>query len=104
MGDSPVIGAGTYANNNTCAISCTGHGELFIRSVVAYDISCLMEYKNLTLAEACHEVVMKKLVAINGEGGLIAIDRHGNIELPFNSEGMYRAMKNSDRELIAIYK
>ena len=104
VGDSPIIGAGTYANNNTCAISCTGHGELFIRSVVAYDISCLMEYKNLSLAEACNEVVMKKLVAIEGEGGLIAIDKHGNIELPFNSEGMYRAMKNADTELVAIYK
>lgn len=104
IGDSPIIGAGTYANNNTCAISCTGHGELFIRSVVAYDISCLMEYKGLSLREACDEVVMKKLVAIKGEGGLIAIDRSGNIELPFNSEGMYRAMKNADTELIAIYK
>ena len=104
VGDSPIIGAGTYANNKTCAISCTGHGELFIRSVVAYDISCLMEYKNLSLAEACNEVVMKKLVAIKGEGGLIAIDKHGNIELPFNSEGMYRAMKNERTELIAIYK
>ena len=104
VGDSPIIGAGTYANNNTCAISCTGHGELFIRSVVAYDISCLMEYRGLSLAEACNEVVMKKLVAIKGEGGLIAIDKNGNIELPFNSEGMYRGMKNSDSELIAIYK
>jgi beta-aspartyl-peptidase (threonine type) len=104
LGDSPVIGAGTYANNNTCAISCTGHGELFIRSVVAYDISCLMEYKNLSLAEACNEVVMKKLVAIQGEGGLIAIDKNGNIEMPFNSEGMYRALKNEEKELIAIYK
>ncbi len=104
VGDSPIIGAGTYANNKTCAISCTGHGELFIRSVVAYDISCLIEYKGLSLAEACHEVVMKKLVAIQGEGGLIAIDKNGNIEMPFNSEGMYRAMKNQDTELIAIYK
>jgi beta-aspartyl-peptidase (threonine type) len=105
VGDSPIIGAGTYANNNTCAISCTGHGELFIRSVVAYDISALMEYKSLSLKDACNEVVMKKLVAIGGEGGLIAIDRNGNIELPFNSEGMYRAMKSSNgKELIAIYK
>jgi len=104
IGDSPIIGAGTYANNNTCAISCTGHGELFIRSVVAYDISCLMEYKGLRLREACNEVVMKKLVAIQGEGGLIAIDKAGNIEMPFNSEGMYRAMKNADSELVAIYK
>jgi beta-aspartyl-peptidase (threonine type) len=104
VGDSPIIGAGTYANNKTCAISCTGHGELFIRSVVAYDISCLMEYKNMSLSESCHEVVMKKLIAIQGEGGLIAIDKYGNIEMPFNSDGMYRAMKNEDIELIAIYK
>jgi beta-aspartyl-peptidase (threonine type) len=105
LGDSAVIGAGTYANNNTCAISCTGHGELFIRAVVGHDVSALIEYKNLSLAEACHEVVMKKLVQIEGEGGLIAIDKHGNIELPFNSEGMYRAMKSSDgREVVAIYK
>ena len=105
VGDSPIIGAGTYANNNTCAISCTGHGELFIRSVVAYDISALMEYKNLSLHEACEEVVMKKLVKIGGEGGLIAIDKHGNIELPFNSEGMYRALKSSNGvEKVEIYK
>lgn len=105
VGDSPIIGAGTYANNNTCAISCTGHGELFIRSVVAYDVSALMEYKNLSLREACEEVVMKKLVKIGGEGGLIAIDKNGNIELPFNSEGMYRAMKNgSGVEKVEIYK
>ncbi len=105
VGDSPIIGAGTYANNNTCAISCTGHGELFIRSVVAYDISALMEYKGLSLRNACQEVVLKKLVAIGGEGGLIAIDKHGNIELPFNSEGMYRAMKSSSgKDLVAIYK
>jgi len=105
IGDSPIIGAGTYANNETCAISCTGHGELFIRSVVAYDISCLIEYKGLSLKDACDEVVMNKLVKIGGEGGLIAIDSHGNIELPFNSEGMYRAKKSSNSELyIGIYK
>lgn len=105
VGDSSVIGAGTYANNNTCAISCTGHGEFFIRSVVAYDISCLMEYKELSLKEACDIVVMDKLVKIGGEGGLIAIDKEGNIELPFNSEGMYRAKKSSDSEIfIGIYK
>jgi beta-aspartyl-peptidase (threonine type) len=105
VGDSPIIGAGTYANNNTCAISCTGHGELFIRSVVAYDISCLMEYKGLTLKQACDLVVMDKLVKIGGEGGLIAMDSKGNIELPFNSEGMYRAKKTSDSDIfIAIYK
>jgi beta-aspartyl-peptidase (threonine type) len=105
VGDSPMVGAGTYANNNTCAISCTGHGELFIRSVVAYDISCLIEYKGLSLKEACDIVVMDKLVKIGGEGGLIAIDHKGNIELPFNSEGMYRAKKSSNTDtFIGIYK
>jgi beta-aspartyl-peptidase (threonine type) len=105
IGDSPVIGAGTYANNKTCAISCTGHGEFFIRSVVAYDISCLMEYKGLTLKKACDIVVMDKLVKIGGEGGLIALDAKGNIELPYNSEGMYRASKKEGEELfIGIYK
>ncbi len=105
VGDSPMIGAGTYANNNTCAISCTGHGELFIRSVVAYDISCLMEYKGLSLKEACDIVVHQKLVKIGGEGGLIALDKNGNIELPFNSDGMYRASKKNNEGLfIGIYK
>lgn len=105
IGDSPIPGAGTYANNNTCAISCTGHGEFFIRSVVAYDISCLMEYGGLSLKEACDKVVKDKLVKLGGEGGLIAIDKSGNIELPFNSEGMYRAKKSSGSELfIGIYK
>jgi beta-aspartyl-peptidase (threonine type) len=105
MGDSPIPGAGTYANNNTCAISCTGHGELFIRSVVAYDISCLIEYKGLSLKEACDIVVYDKLVKIGGEGGLIAIDKHGNIEMPFNSEGMYRACRNSNgHSEVLIYK
>lgn len=105
VGDTPIIGAGTYANNKTCAVSCTGHGEFFIRSVVAYDISCLMEYKGLTLKKACDIVVMDKLVKIGGEGGLIALDAKGNIELPFNSEGMYRASKKEGEELfIGIYK
>jgi beta-aspartyl-peptidase (threonine type) len=105
VGDSSIIGAGTYANNNTCAISCTGHGELFIRSVVAYDISCLMEYKNLSLKEACDIVVMDKLVKIGGEGGLIALDTKGNIVLPFNSDGMYRASKKQNEDIfIGIYK
>lgn len=104
IGDSPIIGSGTYANNATCAISCTGHGELFIRSVVAYDISCLMEYKGLTLKEACDIVVMQKLVKIGGEGGLIAIDKAGNIELPFNSEGMYRGWCNENNFFTDIYR
>lgn len=105
IGDSPIPGAGTYANNNTCAISCTGVGELFIRSVVAYDISCLIDYKGLSLKEACDIVVHDKLVKIGGEGGLIALDKHGNIEMSFNSEGMYRACKTSDgRNEVLIYK
>lgn len=105
IGDSPVIGAGTYANNETCAISCTGHGELFLRSVVAYDISCLMAYKNLSLKEACDIVVYDKLVKIGGEGGLVALDHFGNIEMPFNSEGMYRAKMSVDGiKEVKIYK
>lgn len=104
IGDSPVIGAGTYANNNTCAISCTGHGEFFLRSVVAHDISCLMEYCELSLQEATNIVVKEKLVKIGGEGGLIAIDAKGNFDFCFNSAGMYRAMSNSNgQEQIAFY-
>lgn len=104
IGDSPMIGAGTYANNKTCAISCTGHGEVFIRAVAAYDVSCLMEYKNMSLEEACAEVVMKKLPAMHGDGGLIAVDAQGNTALVFNSAGMYRGMKSSDGSAsIAIY-
>lgn len=95
-GDSPIIGAGTYANNKTCAISCTGHGEFFIRAVVAYDVSCLMEYKGLSLEEACRTVVNDKLVKLGGEGGLIAVDALGNVCLPFNSEGMYRGWRTND--------
>lgn len=106
VGDCPVIGAGNYANNNTCAISCTGHGEFFIRAVVAHDISCLMDYKNYSLTKACEVVVMHKLKDVGGEGGLIAVDKNGHIEMPFNSEGMYRASKHEEDEkpLIAIYK
>ena len=104
IGDTPIIGIGTYANNKTCAISCTGHGEIFIKAVAAYDVSCLMEYKNFTLQQACEEVVLKKLVAMKGEGGLIGIDAKGNAALVFNSAGMYRGLKNSDGEfLVAIY-
>lgn len=105
VGDSPIIGAGTYANNKTCAVSCTGHGEFFIRSVVAYDVSALMEYKGLSLADAANEVVMKKLVTLGGEGGLIAIDAKGNITMPFNSAGMYRGyMKSDGTKEVLIYK
>lgn len=95
IGDSPMIGSGNYANNQTCAVSCTGSGEFFIRGVVAYDVSCLMEYKGLSLAEACQEVVQRRLMKIGGDGGLIAIDAQGNIALEFNTEGMYRGKRNA---------
>lgn len=105
IGDSPVIGAGTYANNNTCAISCTGHGEYFLRAVVAHDVSCLMEYKGLSLQEACNTVIKDKLVKMGGEGGLIAVDAKGNYDMCFNSAGMYRGMRNSEgKENIAWYE
>jgi beta-aspartyl-peptidase (threonine type) len=104
IGDTPIIGAGTYANNRTCAISCTGHGEYFIRAVVAYDISCLMEYKGHTLKQACDYVVKDKLVKMGGEGGLIAIDKDGNIELPFNSDGMYRGWMKNRKAEVRIYE
>ena len=105
VGDSPIIGIGTYANNKTCAISCTGHGEPFIKAVAAYDVSCLMEYKGLSLEEAMNVVVMDKLMKIDGEGGMIGVDAKGNASLIFNCEGMYRGLKSSDgRNEAAIYK
>lgn len=105
IGDSPLIGAGTYANNNTCGISCTGHGEVFIRAVAAYDVSCLMEYRGLSLQEACEEVVLHKLVQMEGEGGLIAVDASGTPAMVFNSAGMYRGMRSSDdSRIVALYK
>ncbi|GAA3994367.1 beta-aspartyl-peptidase [Hymenobacter fastidiosus] len=105
IGDSPIIGSGTFADNRTCAISCTGHGEFFLRAVVAHDISCLMEYRGLSLAEACRIVVHEKLAPVGGEGGLVAVDGLGNIALPFNSDGMYRASLSSASPLyIGIYK
>ncbi len=105
IGDSPVIGAGTYANNKTCGISCTGHGEMFIRSVAAYDVSCLMEYQGLSLQEAMNKVVHEKLVAIGGEGGMIGVDNQGSMGMVFNSAGMYRAAKSSTGQFeVAIYK
>ena len=95
IGDTPMIGSGTYANNATCAISCTGHGEMFIRTVAAYDVSCLMEYKGISLQEAMHIVVNEKLVKIAGEGGMIGVDANGNVAMIFNSAGMYRGVKNN---------
>jgi beta-aspartyl-peptidase (threonine type) len=105
VGDTPVIGSGTYANNNTCAISCTGHGEMYIRAVAAYDVSCLMEYKNLSLHEAMNIVVNDKLVKIEGEGGMIGVDAKGNYAMLFNSAGMYRGVRtNSGVNEVSIYK
>ncbi|HEA31265.1 MAG TPA: isoaspartyl peptidase/L-asparaginase [Leeuwenhoekiella sp.] len=104
IGDTAIIGAGNYANNTTCAVSCTGSGEFFIRGVAAYDVSCLMEYKGLSLAEAADEVVHTRLLKIGGDGGLIAVDAEGNVALPFNTEGMYRGMRTSaGKNSIAIY-
>ncbi|MEX0995414.1 MAG: isoaspartyl peptidase/L-asparaginase [Flavobacteriaceae bacterium] len=105
VGDSPMIGAGNYANNQTCAVSCTGSGEFFIRGVVAYDVSCLMEYKGLSLQQAAEEVIMKRVLKIGGDGGLIAVDAKGNVAMPFNTEGMYRGYKTSDGgDVVMIYK
>jgi beta-aspartyl-peptidase (threonine type) len=105
VGDSSIIGAGTYANNKTCAISCTGHGEPFIRAVAAYDVSCLMEYKGLSLTEAMNVVVHDKLMKIEGEGGMIGVDAKGNAAMIFNSEGMYRGVRKSDgSNEVSIYK
>ncbi|MDP2685733.1 MAG: isoaspartyl peptidase/L-asparaginase [Aequorivita sp.] len=105
IGDAPIIGAGTYANNATCAVSGTGWGEYFIRSVVAYDISALMEYKGMSLQEAASEVIQKKVPALGGDGGIVAIDKDGNVAMEFNTTGMYRATMNSQGELIIkIYK
>jgi beta-aspartyl-peptidase (threonine type) len=105
VGDSPIIGAGTYANNKTCGVSCTGHGEYFIRAVAAHDVSALMEYKGMTVEQAANEVVMKKLKAMGGEGGLIAMDAKGNLTMTFNTSGMYRGyMKSDGKSEVLIYK
>lgn len=104
IGDSPIIGAGTYANNATCGVSCTGHGEYFIRYAVAHDVSALMEYKGLSLNEAAEEVVNSKLVEKGGSGGLIALDAKGNISMPFNTPGMYRGYVTPDKMQVLIYK
>ncbi|MBL7711527.1 MAG: isoaspartyl peptidase/L-asparaginase [Chitinophagaceae bacterium] len=104
IGDSPVVGAGTYANNATCAISCTGHGEYFLRAAVAHDISCLIEYKGLSLSAACDLVVKDKLKKMGGEGGLIAVNALGESCFSYNSTGMNRGMRNSEgQEIVAFY-
>ena len=104
LGDSPIIGAGTFADNATCGVSCTGHGEYFIRWAVAYDVSARMAYKGLSLEEASREVVNETLVEVGGSGGLVALDRYGNVSMPFNSEGMYRGYAKPGERVVAIYK
>lgn len=104
IGDSPIIGAGTYADNATCGVSCTGHGEYFIRFTVARDISALMEYKEMSLTEASDYVVNKKLVKEGGEGGIIALDKFGNIAMPFNTPGMYRGYAKPGERITKIFK
>ncbi len=105
VGDVPIIGAGTYANNKTCALSATGQGEYFIRNVVTHDISALMEYKDMTLTQAADNVIMEKLVEQHGAGGVIGIDHRGNIIMSFNTQGMFRGFIKADGELFtAMYK
>ena len=103
IGDTPIVGAGTYAENSTCAVSCTGHGEYFMLGLTAFDVAARMKYKNLSLEEAANEAV-ERLSEINGEGGFIAVDKDGNVVLPFNSEGMYRGFVDNTGEFkIEIY-
>lgn len=105
VGDSPIIGAGTYANNNTCAVSCTGHGEYFIRNVVAYDIAALMDYKGWSIEKAANYVVNEKLKSQQAEGGVIALDKKGNFTMQFNTTVMFRGYIKSDGEMkVMIFK
>lgn len=105
VGDSPLVGAGCYANNETVAVSCTGTGEVFIRTLAAYDVSAQMEYGGRSLQQATANVIHDKVQELEGSGGLIAVDRHGNVVLPFNSEGMYRGFAYVGGEVeVAIYR
>ena len=105
IGDAPIIGSGTYANNKTCGVSSTGWGEYFIRSQVAYDISAQMEYQQKTLKEATADVIHNKLTKLGGTGGVVALDKNGNMSFEFNTAGMYRASMNDQGELtVKIYK
>lgn len=105
IGDSPMIGAGNYANNETCAVSCTGSGEYFIRGVVAYDVACLIEHKGYSLQQASDEVINKRILKLGGDGGLIAVNAKGDITMPFNTEGMYRASRHSEgKKEVSIYR
>jgi beta-aspartyl-peptidase (threonine type) len=104
VGDAPIIGAGTYADNATCGVSATGWGEFFIRNVVAYDIAAQMQYKKVTLGEAAKETIQKKVPEMGGDGGIIAIDKEGNIVMEFNTAGMYRAAIDiNGKKIIEIY-
>jgi beta-aspartyl-peptidase (threonine type) len=103
VGDSPIIGAGTYANNKTCAVSCTGEGELFIRNNIAFNVSALMEYKNMSLKDAADKLIYKTLD--KGTGGLISVDKDGNFAMPFNTNGMLRGVASSDGLFeVAVWK
>jgi beta-aspartyl-peptidase (threonine type) len=105
VGDTPIIGAGCYASNQTVAISSTGTGEVFMRTVAAYDVAALIDYAGMTLQQATDKVVMEKIGALGGSGGMIAIDRFGNVCLPFNSEGMYRGFAYVGQSpQVAIYR
>jgi L-asparaginase / beta-aspartyl-peptidase len=104
IGDSPIIGAGTYANNQTCAVSCTGKGEFFIRLVVAHEISSMMEHGGKSLAEACDVVFKQRLQTLGGKGGVIALDRNGEVVTLFNTKGMYRGIKQEgERDRVFIF-
>ena len=105
IGDSPIIGAGTFADNNSCGVSCTGHGEYFIRWAVAYDLHARMTYGDATLEEAANAVIHEVLPEVGGTGGLIALDRYGNIVMPFNTHGMYRGyIKAGEERAVELYK
>jgi L-asparaginase / beta-aspartyl-peptidase len=105
VGDSPIIGAGTYAKNGVCAVSATGHGEYFIRAVAAYHICAAVEYRHLSLAQAAHEAIHVNISALGGTGGIIAIDAHGGIVMEFSTQGMFRGARDSHgRREIALYR
>lgn len=103
VGDSPIIGAGTYADNNTCAVSSTGHGEYFMRLVTAYDIPAMMAYRGMSVAEAADTAIHKRMTGLGGTGGVIALDRNGNVAMPFNTEGMYRGYAKPGERSVKIY-
>lgn len=102
IGDSPIIGAGTYADNQTCAISCTGHGEYFIRYAVAHDVSARMAYGGASLEEAAETIIMEVLLEAGGDGGLIGVDKEGNVVMPFNTDGMFRAFLKEGEEPVVL--